>query len=296
MKDNFDYTQEKDKFVGIITYSEYKPSISNAQIPLNEVNDNAFEEAFISNFQITEEEEINVEDNNLIINYKREGNILNNCIEKKQRTDISFPKKEDDIKDNCKLIKPRLGRKKKHSKEEGTHTKYNDDNKIIRIKRLMLQSVLAFLNEKIKLEYKQHETLKDLELIKIGPEQIKNANVLFNKEFIHKSLKEILSSDTTKKNHCDSEHNKKSIEKLLNEKNDIFGKILNLEFLEVLDYLLGKRPELVQLKGITFSRKFFNVEDEKYIKSIVEMMYNLENILNKKKPKNKKKIEKKSLL
>ena len=106
--------------------------------------------------------------------------------------------------------------------------------------------------------------------------------------FIYKSLEEIFSADTTIKNHCNRDHNKNLVKELLNSEKDIFEDIFKLKFLYVLDYLVEKRPELIQLKGLIFPEKLLEKRDENYTTSIRYNMENFEAILNSKIPRNKK--------
>ena len=153
---------------------------------------------------------------------------------------------------------------------------------------MVLQVVRIFINKKIKEVYKSTKKLKDRELIKIKPEKFINTNIEFNRIFIHKSLEEIFSADITIKNHCSSDHNKNLIKELLNSEKDIFEDIFKLKFLDILDYLVEKRPEIIQLKGLIFPEKLLETEDEDYTTSIRYIMENFEAILNGKIPRNKK--------
>ena len=291
--DNSEYILEKDEFPKANDEFENESFllINYKSLP-NEIKiNNTIKKLFSFYCQTNELDEINENDIYLIRHEKWEVNNPNNFIHKIKRTDISSHQKVINNNNNHKLRSSLLGRKRNNSDKEGFHTKYFFDNKIRKIKRLVLQEYRSFINKKIKEEYKLNKMLKDFELIKIRPEQVNDSNIIFNRAFIHKSLKEIFSTDTTVKNHCNSDHNKKLIEKLLNEKKDAFENILNLKFLEVLDYLVEKRPELIQLKGLIFPEKLKPKEekDNEYTKSIRYNMENFENILNQKKPRNKKK-------
>ena len=184
-----------------------------------------------------------------------------------------------------------LEKKKSNSEEKGFHCRDSFDNKLRKIKHVILQEVRIFINNKIKEVYKLPKKTK-MELIKINPEQADKINIVYNRIFIHKTLKEIFSVNTTVKNICNRDFNKRLIEKLLKEKKVIFEGIFNLTFLEVSQYIIGKKPELIQLKGLNYPEKLKkqNPSDEEYISSLLDIIENFEERLNEKKPRNKKKF------
>ena len=132
-------------------------------------------------------------------------------------------------------------------------------------------------------------------LIKLDPKYARNSNIEFNKVFIHKSLKEIFSEETTIKNLCNRDHNKILIEKLLNEKDEEkrknFEILFNLTFLDLMKYSVGERQDLIQLKGLSLSKKLLNemAIDEEYSELIFDNLKNIENILENKFPRNRNK-------
>ena len=211
---------------------------------------------------------------------------LNNLINLNQRMKINS-KNDDNDKRKNKL----MGRKKINSGEKGFHCRDSFDNKLRKIKHVVLQEVRVFLNSKIKEVYKLKKKSRTWELKKINPEQANKINILYNREFIHKSLKEIFSVETTIKNDCKRDFNKKLIEKLLNDKKEIFEDIFDLSFLDISHYIIGKRPELIQLNGLNFPEKLKikKPSDKEYITSLIDIIENFEERLKEKKPRNKKK-------
>ena len=82
---------------------------------------------------------------------------------------------------------------------------------------------------------------------------------------------------------------------MLNEedinKRSIFENILNLKLIDELKYMVGLRPDLIQLQGLRLSEKL-NQEmalDKDYSKSLLDLMENIETILDEKKSRNKSK-------
>ena len=160
-----------------------------------------------------------------------------------------------------------------------------------KIKNSLLNSVRNLSNNKTKVVYKFKKLPPEWKLIKIDPKHARNSNIEFNKIFIHKSLKEIFSEDTTIKNFCNRDCNKILIEKLLNEKDEEkrknFEILFNLTFLDLMKYSVGERQDLIQLQGLSLSKKLLNemAIDEEYSKLILDVLKNIENILENKLPR-----------
>ena len=241
---------------------------------------------------LDDSEDINEEEIYFIKNINnKEKNIIDfNNIDKKTNTPS-----EKNLEENCITQKRKQGRKKKDSLEEGQHNKKTFDNILRRIKISLLNSFRILLNSKIKNVYKFKNLRAKWKLLKINPKYSTNSNIEFNKVFIHKSLKEIFSEETTIKNLCNRDHNKILIEQLLHEKDEEkrkkFEIILNLTFLDLMKYSVGERQDLIQLKGLSLSKKLLNemAIDEEYSELIFDNLKNIENILENKFPRNRNK-------
>ena len=110
-----------------------------------------------------------------------------------------------------------LGRKTKKSGEQGKHTKFSDDNLRRKCKHLILDNVMNFINETLKNIYKNNigQGMLVKKLFTMNQEQIKNAYVEFNQNFLNKPLKEIFSQDLCKKyTNYPPDHNKLLINKI----------------------------------------------------------------------------------
>ena len=263
----------------------------NSYYQSNEIlNYEKIKEIFPFNYELIESDSINELDIYFIKNCNKEknSNIIIDSIN--QITSIPSEKKDINI-----INKKRRGRKKLGTEEKGNHDKKTFDNSIRRVKNSLLNESRILLNGKIKSVYHFNKISKDWELFKIAPSQARNSNVKFNKKFIQMTLKEIFSSDIAKKYHYNKDHNKILIQRLLNEedieKRSIFENILNLKFIDVLKYIVGLRPDLIQLQGLRLSEKL-NQEmtlDKDYSKSLLDLMENIEKILDEKKSRNKSK-------
>ena len=258
------------------------------EININKKYDNIFpfEQELDDSEDINEDEIYFIKDINI-----KGNNIINfNNIDKK-----TIIPSEKNIEENFINQKRKQGRKKKDSLEEGQHNKKTFDNILRRIKNSLLNSFRILLNSKIKNAYNFKKLRKKWKLLKINPKHARNSNIEFNKVFIHKSLKEIFSEETTIKNLCNRDHNKILIKQLLNEKNTekrkIFEILFNLTFLDLMKYSVGERPDLIELQGLSLSQKLLNemALDEEYSELIFDILKNIETILENKFPRNKNK-------
>ena len=223
-------------------------------------------------------------------------NKINKIKDTKQTNELS----KEDLKNIHSHIKKAKGRKLKNSKEQGFHNKFTFDNIIRKIKAISMQSFFNFFNNKIKEVYKDSEVKSLWGLKKLNQSQIKNSNIEYNRLFFEKSLKDIFSDDITTKWKTEGrDHNKKLIEKLLNEENKgkkiIFEKILNYKFIDIVKYLRGEREGLDELKGLDFDEYMWNKikKDENYLIIFKNNMENIEKLIQNKKPRIKKKYKNK---
>ena len=179
------------------------------------------------------------------------------------------------------------------------HTKYSFDNLKRECKHLVIESVLKFINNKISEVYEGNigDGIKIKKLFKLNQSQKKNADVEFNKIFITKTLKEILSQNITKKILLyDPDHNKKVIEKIILEKKDKFEKLFNLTFIECLEHFIGEK-NIEELNGITLFTelkepilKKYEKDGESYYENLKKFLKGYESIIKQAKPR-KKRIE-----
>ena len=223
-------------------------------------------------------------------------NKINKIKDTKQTNELS----KEDLKNIHSHIKKAKGRKLKNSKDQGFHNKFTFDNIIRKIKAISMQSFFNFFNNKIKEVYKDSEVKSLWGLKKLNQSQIKNSNIEYNRLFFEKSLKDIFSDNiTTKWKTEERDHNKKLIEKLLNEENKgkkiIFEKILNYKFIDIVKYLRGEREGLDELKGLDFDEYMWKKikRDENYLKDFKYNMENIEKLIQNKKPRIKKKYKNK---
>ena len=123
---------------------------------------------------------------------------------------------------------------------------------------------------------------------KTEQKQIASFNIEFNKKFLNKKLKEILSVNISRKYKCKFDYNRKVINKLLGEKDkekkEYFTSLFNLTFLDYLEHFRGSKtiPVLEGVKSFEqFKQKFTN--DSNFLETLEYYVMNYEIVLNKKK-------------
>lgn len=175
------------------------------------------------------------------------------------------------------------------------HNKYTFDNILRKIKNLVLNSTLIFINKKILEKYKNSKLI----LYVMDHSKASNSNILFNRVFLNQTLKEIFSDNvSTKCKTQEIKHNKDIIQNLLNEEDDekreYFEKILNYKFIDVVKYLRGEKEGLDELGGLEFYDVSWNKiqKDKNFYKYFLFNMANIEKLLQIKNPRNRKKIKK----
>ena len=183
----------------------------------------------------------------------------------------------------------------KHSSEKST--KYRYDNLKRECKHLVIENVMKFINDKIYDEYKGNigNGLTKKKLMKLNQSQKANSDAEFNKTFIRKTLKEILSQNITKQiNFYDQDHNKKLIESLLFEKKEKFEKLFNLTFIECVQHFIGDK-HIEELNGLTLFTelkdqiiKKHGKEGELYYENLKLFLKDFENKINKAKLRKKR--------
>ena len=190
------------------------------------------------------------------------------------------------------LEKGKLGRKRKNDNSKRVHNKYSDDNIIRKCKHLVLNSVMEFINEKLKLIYNQNKLKK--KLLSFDKTQKADASVDYNKNFLTKKLREIFSENiSTKFTNFVPENNKLIIERLTNEDENnkiYFNKLFNLTFLQCLNHYIGANY-IKELDGMKCFNDDKNKIDDKdgYVDILKYYLNNFEErIMGKKSRKQRK--------
>ena len=164
-------------------------------------------------------------------------------------------------------------------------------------KHLVIENIIKFINEKIYEAYDGNigEGLFKKVILKLNQKQKKESKVEFNKLFIKKTLKEILSENITKRiKFYQENHNKQVIINLIEEKKDIFERLFNLTFIECVDHFIGNK-EIKELNGLTLfselKEQILNKNEkdgESYYKNLEFFLKEFEKKINNAKSKNRK--------
>lgn len=210
------------------------------------------------------------------------------------------------IEQNTKTL---LGRKKKNSGEIGKHNKYSENNMIRKLKVIIKNAILNFINSKIQNELQlTNIIIKDkplekekIRLLNIKQDQIVDTSVNNNIKFLNTKIKDILSYEISGNyNNYPKEFNKFLIEKLYTIKNsEKVTCIFDITFLECLKYFrmdedIINDSKYMCLRGFEknyeeIKDKLLKDNDEKYVNGIINLMKNYEKIYYNKKSRAKKK-------
>ena len=198
-----------------------------------------------------------------------------------------------------KEMKKNIGRKRKSS--GGKHNKFCYDNVTRKLKTKLFESILNFLNaslEKVEVENTRKYSKKKLYskpiFLKINQDIIKDINVDNNNKLLKSTIKEIFSTEVSKKmENYGLDHNKKVIEKIYEEQiqKKTIG-ILERTLLECLEHFRGTKY-YEELKG--FEEQYKCVidnmkenETDEYIELFKEFVNRFEEYYGNKKARPKK--------
>ena len=283
-----------------ITEAENKKNIENSQ------NMEGFQKRSnntiikIENNKITGDEKNNINS----INSSFKNDILENedFMEDIQKNEINFNKIKNintiglksEIKkteNSTNILKKKRGRNCTRL-TGGVHNKYSDDNLRRKCKHLVLKSVFNFINEKIRIIYDNHinQGLLTKQLLTINQKQISDATILFNKNFLYKSLKDIFSVSISSRytNYLET-HNKTLINFLMKEEEDenkkeYFNGLFNLRFIDCLEHFRGT-ADYFHLDGLTTFDEIKSEfeKDKNYLDILTKYIFEYENIIMNKK-------------
>ena len=246
---------------------------------------------------------------NINLDERDTNEITNENLIKKNKKSIK--KKKEDLAENLiidlnesinqnsdeKKDKKILGRKRKNeSDDKAKHNRFADDNSRRKVKRIIISELQNFINEKIYEKYDGDigEGMNKKKLMKLCQDQISDAKIQFNKDFLNKSLEEIFSQKISGRiTNYDDERNKEIIIELKNEQNaeisDYFKGLFNLTFKTCLDYFRDDEVRNNYLEGLKkfsdIKEDFQETEGKDYTEHIEAYIKKYEIILNNKKPR-----------
>ena len=183
-----------------------------------------------------------------------QNSVINTPKEEKLNDELNIVKLKGDL---IPLLKKKRGRAKK-GKNEDVHNKYSDDNMRRKCKHITLENTMNFINYKIKEKYegKIGKGILTKKLLIINQNQTTNATILFNKNFLNKTVENIFSEKiSTRYTNYPPEHNRYVISSLINDNNNeerkkYFTNLFNLTFIECLKHFRGSLA-ISELEGLT---------------------------------------------
>jgi hypothetical protein len=168
---------------------------------------------------------------------------------------------------------------------------------IKRIRNIILNSIIIFINKMIKIIY-NNDIMKGIRIkqfLPIDKSNLSHSTVEYNKIFLHKKLKEILSEKINDKyTNFPKNKNKLLIEDLIksDKGGTYFKKIFDLTFLDCVEHIRGTK-NFVELNGLMDIDEMLNSEEFKIDKNNIDdfesaiLFY--EEIINTKKSRIQKK-------
>ena len=201
-----------------------------------------------------------------------------------------------------------LGRKRKGAgNKKSGHTKFADDNTRRKIKRVIISELHKFINKRIKILFKNNigGGLTEKKLMILAQNQIAEAGIQFDKNFLEKKLKNIFSENITSRiTMFSSERNKELIEELINDENEeisnYFKGLFDITFLECLIYFRDDNIYNEYLQGFPkfsdIKENFEKKEGINFTEHIMKYLQRYEEFLNNKKPRKNKKWTKKAMI
>lgn len=181
--------------------------------------------------------------------------------------------------------------------EKIKNTKYTPENLLRKVKHILLECILLFLNKIICKVYNNQigNGIAIKQFKNLNQKEKSEPSIQYNKDFLNKTIGEILSEKISKRmTNYSPFHNKNLVEKLLNENNitikKIFQKLFNLTFFDYLEHFRGTKPNDI-LKGMPSINKAFQKysDDPDYITNLNYYFQNYDIIINKKKSRKSKK-------
>jgi len=187
---------------------------------------------------------------------------------------------------------------KKRKRKNNEDKIYINSNKITKKIRIsVLNAIIRFINKKLKIDFNNNLgigiNLKHF--LQISKRELSHSKINFDKEFLRKTLKEILSFNISEKysNYIPT-HNKNLVNYLLNldNKGENYKKLFELTFLDCIEYIRGTKyiNILNGLDKIDDIIKYEKYIDEDEMENFKYYLLNYESILERKRARNSKKI------
>ena len=241
----------------------------------------------------------NISNNNNINKNSYKNNNIKNKLEfegkTKETTNITRNNNtQKEVTDHGKFLNKK---RENPDSNSGKNSRFSSDNTIRKIKHLILDALLKFINEKIKKIYNNNIGFGVFQkkLLTLNQSQKVDATISFNKQFMKKKLYEIFSDKiSTRYTSFPGDFNKKLINSLMNEedldKKAYFQKLFNLSFSDCLSHYSGT-IKIDELDGLNLFSDYLKKhrDDEDYNKQLEYYLINFEEKIDNKRPRKSKK-------
>ena len=226
------------------------------------------------------------------------NNIALNRINEENNFNIIINSDNHDTDTNSNKYKNLIDKKRKRGKELINElNEYNPDKILRKIRTMSLRTVIIFINEMIKIIY-NNDTRKSIlirQFLEINKKELSHSSVEFDKKFLYKELKEILSENISEKySNFPPDKNKRLVEELITSENGgpYFQKLFELTFLDCLEHIRGTKI-FSELMGLMDVEEMLNYEEFKIDKDEIDLYRDFisgyEKIIERKKSRNSKK-------
>lgn len=184
-----------------------------------------------------------------------------------------------------------------NNSDKKKNTKFTSENLRRKVKHILLDCTLRFLNEKIRNLYNNQigKGIAIKEFKTLNQKEKSESNIQYNKDFLNKTIGEILSEKISKRmTNYSPFHNRNLVEKLLNEKNisikKLFQELFSLTFLDYLNHFIGVKYYDILKEMPYINKELQKYEDEPdYVSHLYYYFRNYEILINKKKSRKSKK-------
>jgi hypothetical protein len=225
------------------------------------------------------------------------NNIALNRINEENNFNIIINSDNHDTDTNSNKYKNLIDKKRKRGKEFINElNEYNPDKILRKIRTMSLRTVIIFINEMIKIIYNNdiRKSILIRQFLEINKKELSHSSVEFDKKFLYKELKEILSENISEKySNFPPDKNKRLVEELITSENGgrYFQKLFELTFLDCLEHIRGTK-KFSELMGLMDIDAMLNYEefkiDKDQIQTYEDYIYEYENIIKRKKSRNSK--------
>ena len=230
------------------------------------------------------------------IDHIQTNNIALNRINEENNFNIIINSDNHDTDTNSNKYKNLIDKKRKRGNELINElNEYNPDKILRKIRTMSLRTVIIFINEMIKIIYNNdiRKSILIRQFLEISKKKLSHSSVDFDKKFLYKELKEILSENISEKySNFPPDKNKRLVEELITSENGgpYFQKLFELTFLDCLEHIRGTK-KFSELMGLMDIDAMLNYEefkiDKDQIQTYEDYIYEYENIIKRKKSRNR---------